>query len=100
MASHVKCPNCGVYNTNEEYCTQCNTLLSYKKRRELAFAQDKKDRLERERLQNEASPSFYERYKDHKFLIVRVLVKITHSIWLGFMAIGVFIAWLITAIAA
>ncbi|QXP80381.1 MULTISPECIES: hypothetical protein [Winogradskyella] len=100
MASHVKCPNCGVYNTNEEYCTQCNTLLSYKKRRELTFAQDKKDRLERERLQNEASPSFYEKYKDHKFLIVRVFVKITHSIWLGFMAIGVFIAWLITAIAA
>ena len=100
MASHVKCPNCGVYNTNEEYCTQCNTLLSYKKRRELAFAQEKKDGLERERLQNEASPSFYEKYKDHKFLIVRVFVKITHSIWLGFMAIGVFIAWLITAIAA
>jgi len=100
MASHVKCPNCGVYNTNEEYCTQCNTLLSYKKRRELAFAQDKKDRLERERLQNEASPSFYDKYKDHKFLIVRIFVKITHSIWLGFMAIGVFIAWLITAIAA
>ena len=100
MASHVKCPNCGVYNTNEEYCTQCNTLLSYKKRRELAFAQDKKDRLERERLQNEASPSFYEKYKDHKFLIVRIIAKIIHSIWLAFMAIGVFIAWLITAIAA
>ena len=100
MASIIKCPNCGIYNKNVEYCTECNTLLSYKKRRELAFAQEKKERLERERTQDEASPSFYEKYKDHRFLIIRIFVKITHSIWLVFMSIGMFIAWLITAIAA
>ncbi|MBU2926942.1 hypothetical protein [Winogradskyella psychrotolerans] len=100
MASHIKCPNCGLYNTNEDYCTNCNTLLSYKKRRELTFAQDKKERRERERIQKETSPSFYEKHRDHRFLIVRVFVKIIHSIWMGFVAIGMFIAWLITAIAA
>ncbi|MEH1006399.1 MULTISPECIES: hypothetical protein [unclassified Winogradskyella] len=100
MVRHIKCPNCGIYNTNADYCTNCNTLLSYKKRRELAFAQEEKERRERERIQKEASPSFFKKHKDHRFLIVRIFVKITHSIWMAFMAIGMFIAWLITAIAA
>ena len=100
MASQIKCPNCGIYNTNKEYCTNCGTLLSHKKRRELAFVQDEKDRKERERIQKEQSPSFYERYGNHRFLIVRIFAKIIHSIWMAFMAIGMFIAWLISAIAA
>lgn len=100
MASQIKCPNCGVYNTNQDYCTNCGTLLSYQKRRELAFAQDEKDRKERERIQKEKSPPFIEKYGNHRFLIVRILAKIIHSIWLGFMAIGMFIAWLISTIVA
>ncbi|GGW56107.1 hypothetical protein DFQ11_101573 [Winogradskyella epiphytica] len=100
MSSHIKCPNCGVYNTNVDYCTNCNTLLSPKKRRELAQAKQLEERRERERIQKEKSPSFYERHKDHRFLIVRVFVKIIHSIWMGFMAIGMFIAWLVSTVVA
>lgn len=100
MARIIKCPNCGIYNKNADYCTNCSTLLSYKKRREIAVAKEKEERLERARFADEASPSFYEKQKDHRFLIVRILVKISHSIWLGFTAVGLFIAWLITAIAA
>lgn len=100
MASLIKCPNCGIYNKNEDYCTNCNTLLSYKKRREITFAQDEKDRDERERIEKEKSPSFYEKHKDHKYFIVRAFAKITHSIWMTFMTIGMAIAWLIAAIAA
>lgn len=100
MASHIKCPNCGIYNTNEDYCTNCGTLLSHQKRRELAFAQDEKDRKERERIQREKSPSPYKKYSEHRFLVVRVFAKIIHSIWMAFMAIGMFIAWLISSIVA
>lgn len=100
MNRHIKCPNCGVYNANTDYCTNCNTPLSYKKRRELAHAQETQERKERERIAEEESPSFYEKYKDHRFLIIRVLVRIIHSIWTVFLAIGMFIAWLFTAIAA
>jgi hypothetical protein len=100
MVRIIKCPNCGIYNENVEYCTNCDTLLSYKKRREIAFAREKKERLVRERIADDAAPSFYEKHKDHRFLIVRAFVKMIHSIWLGFMAVGIFIAWLITAIAA
>jgi len=100
MASHIKCPNCGIYNTDKDYCTNCNTLLSYQKKRELAFAKEEKERKERERINKENSPSLYEKYKDHRFFLVRAFVKIIHSIWMAFMAIGMFIAWLISAVVA
>lgn len=100
MNRHIKCPNCGVFNTNAEYCKNCNTPLSYKKRRELSYAKEAKERLERERQEEKESPSFFVKYKDHRFLLVRIFVKVIHSIWTAFIAIGMFIAWLFTAIAA
>jgi ribosomal protein L37E len=100
MVSHIKCPNCGTFNTNAEYCKNCNTPLSYKKRRELEHAKETDERRERERIQSEKEPSFYIKYKDHRFLLVRIIVKAVYSIWMAFVAIGMFIAWLITAIAA
>ncbi|MGY0390962.1 hypothetical protein ACW5R3_00205 [Bizionia sp. KMM 8389] len=100
MAKHIKCPNCGVFSTDSDYCTNCGTLLSYKKRRKLAYEQAEKEREERQKLEKENSPSFYDKYSTHRFLIVRVFAKVTHAIWMAFMAIGMFIAWLISAIAA
>jgi ribosomal protein L37E len=100
MARHIKCPKCGEFNTNREHCDYCGTLLFYEKRRALAFEKSEKQRLKKERLQAETNPSFFETYENHRFLLVRVLTKVLHSIWLAFLAIGGFIAWLITAIAA
>ena len=100
MSSHIKCPNCGVFNTNRDYCKNCNTPLSYEERRAISHKKETKERNIRERIEKEQSPSFYEKYKDHRFLIVRVVVKIVHSIWMAFVAIGMFIAWRVTAIAA
>ncbi len=100
MASHIKCPECGVFNTNKEFCTNCGALLSSRKRRELAFEKEEKERRQKRQLEKEKNPSFYEKYKDHRYWVVRAFATVTHSIWLGFVAIGVFIAWIITAIAA
>jgi len=100
MASHVKCPNCGIYNTNNDYCKNCGTLLSYEKRREIAFKREEKERRERARIDREKNPSFYEKYKDHRYWIVRAFATVTHSIALGFIAVGTLIAWIVTAIAA
>ncbi|WP_178990994.1 hypothetical protein [Winogradskyella schleiferi] len=100
MANHIKCPNCGIYNVNKDYCIQCNTLLSYEKRRDIEFAKAEKERRKRERIQKETSPSFYDKYKDHHLLGVRILAKAFRSFWIGFIAIGVLIAWIIAAIAA
>ena len=43
--------------------------------------------------------SIIENYSNHRFLVVRVIAKTIRSIWLGFVAVGVFIAWLVTAVA-
>ncbi|MEM6517018.1 MAG: hypothetical protein AAF688_12605 [Bacteroidota bacterium] len=100
MATHIKCPNCGTFNTNREFCRNCGTLLSSKKRRELAFKKEETERQERRRIKEEANPSFYDKYKDHRYWVVRVFATVTHYIALAFIAIGTFIAWLVTAIAA
>lgn len=100
MASHIKCPECGVFNTNKEFCTNCGALLSAEKRRELSFRKQEKQRQQRRQLEKENDPSFYHRYKDHRFWMVRILARVTRSIWFVFMAIGILIAWIIMAIAA
>lgn len=100
MARHIKCPNCGEFNTDQTYCTTCGTLLSYEKRRQIAHEEREQKRIEEERIQEKTNPSFYEKYSKSRFWLVRVMANILHSIWLGFLAIGSFIAWLITAIAA
>lgn len=97
---NVKCPNCGVYNKNKEYCSECGTLLSYEKRRELAYKKEQEDRLERRRVEKENNPSFFEKHENNRFWVVRAFVKAIKSVWMAFMAVGMFIAWLIAAIAA
>lgn len=99
MARHIKCIKCGTFNTNETYCTNCGAVLAYKKRREIAYKKAKKAREERERLEEKNNPSFFDKYGNHKYFIVRAVVKVLYSIWMVFMAIGTFIAWLVTAIA-
>ena len=100
VSRNIKCPNCGVYNTNRDYCSECNTLLSYKKRRELAYKKEQDAQLERRRIEKENNPSFFEKNENHRFWVVRAFIKVIKSIWMAIMAVGVFIAWLIAAIAA
>lgn len=99
MTRHVKCIKCGTFNTNQEYCTNCGTPLSYEKRRQIEYEKSEKERKERELLEKQNNPSFFNRYGNHKNIIVRFAVRIIRSVWLAFMAIGTFIAWLVTAIA-
>lgn len=100
VSRNIKCPNCGIYNTNRDYCSECNTLLSYKKRRELAYKKEQDAQLERRRIEKENNPSFFEKHENHRFWVVRAFIKVIKSIWMAIMAVGVFIAWLIAAIAA
>lgn len=100
MSSHIKCIKCGTFNTNKTYCANCGAVLSHIKRRKLAYAKAEKERKARQLKQEKENPSFFEKYSKHKYFIVRALTRIFHSVWLGFIAIGTFIAWLFTAIAA
>lgn len=96
----IMCIQCGVYNKDREFCSECGAILNYQKRRELAFKKEQKARLERNRIEKESNPSFFEKYETHHFLLVRVFIKIIKSIYTLIMVIGAFIAWLIASIVA
>lgn len=95
----IKCPNCGIYNTDRDYCEECQTVLSYKIRRALALKKQEDERL-KDLSTKEKKISAFENYSNHRFFLVRIITIIIRSIWLVFMAIGMFIAWLISAIVA
>lgn len=99
MTRHTKCIECGTFNTNKEYCKKCGAPLSYEKRRLIAYEKSEKERKQREILEEKNNPSFFDRYENHKYLMVRLVIGVLKSIWLVFVAIGTFIAWLFTAIA-
>lgn len=53
-------------------------------------------RLQKEAERREGKTSILEKLKTHRFLMVRAIYYTLHSIWLAAMAIGGFIAWLIS----
>lgn len=95
----IKCPNCGVFNKNEEYCIDCNTLLSEQKKRELKEQAYKKEEIAKVIYEKE-NPNFAERLKKHPFFLYRVAGWILYSAFMVVSIIGSGLAWLIAMIAA
>ena len=95
----IKCPNCGLFNTNKDYCTNCNTLISHRKKREQKVADVKKAEIDAAiyKLEN---PNLAERLKKHPFFIYKVVGWILYSAIMVVSAIGAGLAWFITMVAA
>lgn len=96
--SHIKCSNCGVFNTNREYCEHCNSLISHKKKEvERAIEINKKEifiaKEELEKL------NFIDKLRKHPFFLVKIVGWMLHSIWLLLNIIGGLIAWLIVSLS-
>ena len=95
----IKCPNCGVFNTNREFCKNCNTLISNKKKREL-----KKEKVQQEEIKKviyeQENPNLAERLKKHPFFLYRIFGWILYSVILVVSAIGAGIAWFVAMVAA
>lgn len=99
VTKNIKCPNCGVFNTNKEYCEKCNTLISHEKKRDL------KEKAYKETLINEAkeklnNPNLAERLKKHPFFLYRIVGWVLYSAFLVVSAIGALLAWFIAMVAA
>jgi ribosomal protein L37E len=97
--SHVKCPNCGEFNTNKEYCQSCNTLISHQKKEETRAEriQEKELTEVKEKL---AHLNFADRLRKHPFFLVKIFGWILHSVWIVINIIGGLIAWFIAMVAA
>ncbi|AUC85097.1 hypothetical protein CW731_07245 [Polaribacter sp. ALD11] len=95
----IKCPNCGVFNTNKDYCENCNTLISHQKKRELKVAAVKKKEVD-EAIFEKENPNLAERLKNHSNILYKIFGWILYSAITIVSAIGVGLAWFIAMVAA
>lgn len=91
MATERKCPSCGTWNKDEDYCTNCGALISPK------IIEEKREEAREER-RNSIPPTkldlFLERWKNSKYLLLRIIYQIVYAISVTFIAIASFFAWL------
>lgn len=95
----IKCPNCGVFNTNREYCKNCNTLISHQKKIEIKEAAVKKKQID-EAIYELENPNLAERLKNHSNIFYKILGWILYSVITVVSAIGAGLAWFIAMVAA
>ncbi|QTE23850.1 hypothetical protein [Polaribacter cellanae] len=95
----VKCPNCSTFNTNKEYCTNCNILISHQKKQEIKAEAGKQKRVE-EAIYEKENPNLAERLKKHPFFLYRIAGCILYSAIMVVSAIGAGLAWFIAMVAA
>lgn len=97
--SHVKCPHCGTFNTNKDYCQSCNRLISEQKKRAARATQIVEAELQE--IQKElGKETTVKRLKRHPFILVKILGWCLQSIWFVLNIIGGLIAWCIAMVAA
>jgi len=86
-----KCPNCGTWNKDNDYCTQCHTTIS-------PILIEEEREKEREIRRNNIPPTkldrFVDGWKNHPFFLLRWLYYLLYSIGFTFIAIASFFAWL------
>ena len=95
----IKCSNCGVFNTDNDYCSNCNTLISHQKKREQKEIAVKKAEIDAaiHKLEN---PNLAKRLKKHPFFLYRIIGWILYSAIMIVSAIGAGLAWFIAMVAA
>lgn len=99
ITRNIKCPNCGVFNTDKEYCENCNTLISNEKKRALREEEFKNEQIE-EAIYELENPNLAERLKKHPFFLYKIVGWILYSAIMVVSAIGAFLAWFLTMVAA
>jgi hypothetical protein len=95
----IKCPNCGVFNTNRDFCENCSHLLSedikrIQKEGKVGLEEYEKAVYEKE------NPNFVERMKKHPFFLYQALGWVLYSITMVISIIGSALAWFIAMVAA
>lgn len=91
MAVERKCKNCGTWNGEVDYCSNCNALIS-------PVIIESNREAEREKVRQDQPPSkldiLMDKWKNSRFLVVRIFYKIVYTISVIFFAIASFFAWM------
>jgi uncharacterized C2H2 Zn-finger protein len=94
----IKCPNCGVFNTDRDYCKNCNKLLSQEIIRQQRLEKVQQEEIDKVIYERE-NPNFIERMKKHPNFLYRFFGWILYSGYVTVTTIGTAIAWFIASIA-
>lgn len=91
MAIERKCPNCATWNKDNDYCSNCGTLISP------IIIEEQREKVREER-RNSIPPTkaeiFLNKWKNSRFFLLRVIYKILYTITVIFIAIASFFAWM------
>lgn len=99
FTKRIKCANCGVFNTDKDYCENCNTLLSFEIKRAQKIAEFKAEEVQK--IQHKIdNPNVAERLKKHPFFVVKIFGWILYSAYLLISVIGGLLAWFVAMVAA
>jgi len=87
----IKCKWCQTWNTDVDYCSNCNAVISMEEEARL------EDKIHAEKIRNAPKSKldlFIEKYKNHPNFIVKGIFYIFYSVYFIVMSIGTFMAWL------
>ena len=87
-----KCPNCGTWNKDEDFCINCQTAISPK---EIDKIETEIKRLEEINRPKDKFDILAEDLKNHKYFVGRLIYKIGRLVGLFFGVLGGFLAWVI-----
>ena len=87
----IKCKNCKTWNTDVDYCTNCNAVISME---EEARLEDEVHRIKIENQPDSKIDKLIKKYKNHPNFIIRGIFYIFYSVYFIVMSIGAFMAWL------
>lgn len=92
MSISRKCPKCGTWNGDNDYCTNCNHLLNY----QMQLEQEDKQREEdyKKRIPDPLE-KFFLKWKGSQWVLARITYHIVYSVWFALFAFFSFIMGLI-----
>ncbi|MFS4416409.1 hypothetical protein [Maribacter sp. 2307ULW6-5] len=95
------CPKCSTVNLNRDYCKECGAIVNVllKRRLEREEKEAEKSALEALKKPNPVTV-FFERARNHNNLLVKGVANFFYYLWVVVLAIGSFIAFIFSYIAA
>ena len=91
-----KCPSCGTWNNDNDFCKQCGMAISPKELEKLEVV---KRQTFSDKVKKTMVDKGFIRFKNSKNPFLRELYKILYGFWVVYMAIISFILWFITLLA-
>ena len=95
----IKCPNCGTFNKNLDYCKNCDVLISHQRKIENKEKAVKQKQID-EAVYEIENPNLAERLKKHPNIFFKAIGWILYSVFMDVSAIGAGLAWFIAMVAA